>query len=644
VNQAIFCGLNHTISDTLMKNEDAATLSPRRRGLKYQIVFSLIFTVIVVLNIAGWFFYSRARDYFDSELGQTLISLAETESDLIDADLLEFLKPGYEGGQFYKELQINLEVLKKDFNVNRIFLIDRTFKTLLDTNTESPIGVVPPQLKINLPEVESALNGKATFSTLYRNYDGNLYKSAYAPVFDNHGQVVAAVCVDASPAFLHVIDRIENLILILNLVSVGLAVLISLVLARSILKPVRLLVDAAQRVSSGDFTQPVMMTSKNEIGFLAQVFNSMQENIKIKEERLKKLKRVAEGRAESIQSYNNYILRSIAHGIMTFDLQGTMTIINPAAERILLLFRKQATGMKYTEVFGKNHPFFPFIKRMLHSVPHQTKKEVEIVLPESNKILSVEVSPLVDSNKKTIGVNFVITDLTEIRKLQDEISEKERLAYLGELSATVAHEVRNPLNSIELFVGLLKRRISDQTEREQAINNIQREIRTLNTFITDFLTFARPNELKTENVLVSKLFQEVMFLAFKDLQEKEIDVRLNLRNKNLKIHGDFEQLKRVLLNLVLNAVQSMETGGALTVSAVSLTNSKKAKHVQIEIADTGMGIAPDRLDKIFQPFYSTRSQGTGLGLAIVKNVITAHNGTIIVKNNIPKGTKVILNI
>lgn len=613
-------------------------LIPRWRGLRAQIVWSFLFTVVVILNVAAWFFYSRARDYFDSELGKTLIGLAKSGSDLVDADLLDFLKPGYEHGEFYKDLQSNLEILKKDFQVHRLFIIDKNFKTLLDTNVDSPIGITPSHIEINLVEVKAALNGEAVYSTLYRSYDGNLYKSAYSPVRDKHGNVVAIVCVEASPAFLQAVDRITNLITTLNLISVLAAIIISLILARSILRPIHLLVEAARRLSHGVFSQPVQIASRNEIGFLAQVFNSMQENIKAKEERLERLKKVAEGRAESIQSYNDYILRSIAHGILTCDLNGTITIINPAAERILQLARNHSTGKKYSEVFGESHPFSSFVNHTLRSMPHGIEKEMEIVLPHSKKILSADVSHLVDSEQKTIGVNFVITDLTEIRKLQQEIREKEQLAYLGELSASIAHEVCNPLNSIELFVGLLKRRINDQSEQEDAINKIQQEVRTLNAFISDFLMFARPVELRMQSILISKLLQEVLFLAWKELQDKHIDVRVNLQEQKLRIRGDFDQLKRAFLNVVLNAVQSMDRRGILTLAA---TVNKSKEKIQVEIADTGSGIDPEDFDKIFQPFYSTRSQGTGVGLAIVKNIISAHHGTIIVQNNDPKGTRFI---
>ena len=170
-------------------------LTQRRRGLKTQIIGSFLFTVILILNIASWFFYSRTRDYFDNELGKTLIGLAKSGSELIDADFLEFLRPGYESGEFYKELRLNLEILQNNFSVNRLFIIDGSFKTLLDTKVDAPIGISPPHLKINLREVNAALSGKAVYSTLYRGYDENLYKSAYAPVFDKRDQPGRRCCV-----------------------------------------------------------------------------------------------------------------------------------------------------------------------------------------------------------------------------------------------------------------------------------------------------------------------------------------------------------------------------------------------------------------------------------------------------------------
>ncbi len=613
---------------------------PAVRSLRVQIVVLFLITVVVILNVASWFFYSRTRDYFDTELGATLIGVGQSAADFMDADLLTFLKPGYENGAFYKELQENLDILKRDFHIARIFVVSSSLTILVDTERNSHIGLSPLHLQINLPEVRAALLGKATYSTLYRSQDGRLYKSAYAPVRDKAGEVVAVVCVDASPAFLQVIDRIEKLIVTLNILSILAAVVISLVLARSISRPVHLLVEAARRVSGGDFSRPVRIAARNEIGFLAEVFNSMQENIKLNEQNLRRLRQMAEGKAESLQAYNNYILRSIEHGIVACDLSGTVTIMNPAATRILDLSGEATTGRKISDVFGTSHPFAAFAKRALAAIPRQNRKEMSLNSGKGETVVSAEVSPLLDLKGEKIGVNFVLTDLTEIRKLQDKVREKERLAYLGELSATIAHEVRNPLNSMELFVGLLKRRIDDAGEREEAIDKIQREIRGLNTFISEFLVYARPAELKAGSVSISRLFQEVAFLALKELQDKHIDVRVNLNDQKMKISGDFDQLKRALLNVTLNAIQAMESEGTLTLAA-SYATVKRRKRVQLEVADTGSGIEADAFERVFEPFYSTRSHGTGLGLAIVRKIVEAHGGTVFVKKNSPKGTQFI---
>jgi PAS domain S-box-containing protein len=617
------------------------TLPTIKTGLRLQIILSFIITVAILVNAAGWFLHRRARTYFDIELGKTLIGVAKVGADLLDTELLPYLKPGDDQGEFYKGMQTSLRILQLGFQVKRVLVVDRSFKVLLDTEPDTPIGASLPHLQGNLHELDAALQGRAVYSTLYRSYKGGLYKSAYAPVRNQAGAVVAIVGVDASPDFLRIIGRFENLIWLINVISIAVTIAISLFLARGVLNPVKLLVAAAQRVSRGDLSQPVAVAAQNEIGFLGEVFDAMQQNIRRNEERLKSLRQIAEGRAESIQAYNNYILKSIAHGILSIDLNGTITIINPAAEKILQLSSREAVGKEFGEVFPSGSPLNTYVREVLQNAQPREMLELQLHGRGNPQVISVQASPLIDAQQNVIGINLVLTDLTEIRALQEQIKEKERLAYLGQLSATIAHEIRNPLNSIELFIGLLQRRHHDDKEREHAIGKIQKEIQALNAIITDFLLFARPGEVKWQSFAASKLFQEVLFLAAKELKEKNISVRINVADKKLRMLGDFNQLKRALLNIVLNAIQAMDERGTLTLAA-NVSNQERKRSIRLEVSDTGKGIPAANLEMIFQPFYSTHSQGTGLGLAIVKNVILAHHGTIVVKNNEPKGTQFII--
>ncbi len=617
---------------------------PYKKRIQSQITIYFILLVIFIINSVGWFLYFRARHYFDEELGTKLISIALYSTNSIEADLLAYLKPGDEEGAFYRSIQSNLSLLKSNFDVTRIYVVDTLLTTLVDTQPGTAIGSIIPHLQSQLVELDRTQKGTAQFSTLYRGTDGNLYKSAFAPIKAKSGRVIAIACVDASPSFLQVMDKIKSSIIFINSISLIVAILISFFLARSIVNPIQKLARAAHRVSSGNFSQPVKVASDNEIGYLGQVFNAMQQNIKINQEKLQELRKIAETKADTLQSYNDYILHSIGNGVLTINLDGDITVINPEAARILQIKSSESMGQKWDTIIKEQHPFHAILKRLLKQQSQPNIFEERLDFQKSSLFISIQISPLRDAEQVVIGTNFVLTDLTELRKLQDQIKEKERLAYLGELSAAVAHEIRNPLNSIELFVGLLKRHVAPESKQIQNILKIQTEIQSLNAIVTNFLRFARPPQLQYQPFSITELFQKTLLLADKELQEKNISVRMELLDKNIILNGDFSQLKQACLNIVLNAIQAMDVGGKLMLSASLNKGESNQNSIVIEISDTGEGIDDSDLEKIFEPFHSTRSQGTGLGLAIVRNIIQAHHGTIFVKSNRGKGATVIIKL
>ena len=611
-----------------------------KKSLQKQISLYFVLLTLLIINTVGWLFYFRSERYFDEELGKKLTGIARSAATLIDADLLTYIQPGSENGQFYSSLQRRLITLKRAFEIKRIYIVDLSDHLLIDSDSSGIIGSSIPHLQSNLLELNLAKSGKAVYSTLYRGYDGNLYKSAFAPIFNAHKKITAIACVDASPSFLKVIDNIQHFLLIINLISFVIALALGYFLARTITRPVKKLVNAAQRISQGDYSQVVDVTAQNEIGFLGYTFNAMQESIRSKEEQLKALKQKAENEADAIKSYNELILQNIATGIMTIDLKGRLTVLNAEASRLLHLNRQQCIGKHFSKIFGPDHPFLPTLSAMYKTPPVHDFIETEIRFNEKSIPVSVRVSPLPDSNGQIIGSNWLLVDLSEVRELQSQIKEKEWLAYLGELSAAIAHEIRNPLNSITLFLGLLKRRVNKSPEQLEAIEKITREIKALNSIVSDFLNFARPSDLEKGKFTLEELFNKTLFLAKKEISEKNISVKMHIEPPDLTFLGDINQLKQALLNIILNAVQAMDAYGLLQLSAKQTEYGK----LKIEVCDNGNGIAPEYLDKIFKPFFSTRSQGTGLGLAIVQNIIRAHNGTIVVKNNPDKGARFIIEL
>ena len=611
-----------------------------KKSLQKQISLYFILLTLLIINTVGWLFYFQSEKYFDEELGKKLNGVARSAATLIDADLLTYIQPGSESGQFYASLQRRLKTLKHAFGLQRIYIVNLTQHLMVDSDSLGVIGSTVPHLQSNLLELGVAKNGQTVYSTLYRGYDGNLYKSAFAPIFDARKKISAVACVDASPAFLKVIDDIQEFLLIINLISFVIALALGYFLTRSITQPVKKLVTAAQRISTGNYNQPVALSAQNEIGFLGQTFNGMQESIRSKEEQLKALKQKAENEADTIKTYNELILQNIATGIMTLDLEGRLTVLNAEAARLLQLDRQRFAGKHFTKLLSPDHPFLPILSAMYRTPPANDFIETEIRFKENSIPVSVRVSPLPDSSGQIIGSNWLLVDLSEVRELQTQIKEKEWLAYLGELSAAIAHEIRNPLNSITLFLGLLKRRVNKQPEQLESIEKITTEIEALNSIVSDFLNFARPSGLQKEKILLKELFNNTLFLAEKEISEKQIAVQVEIIPPELNFFADAGQLKQALLNITLNAVQAMNPTGHLQLKALRTESGK----LRMKVNDDGNGVAPEYLDKIFKPFFSTRSQGTGLGLAIVQNIIRAHNGTIIVKNNPDKGASFIIEL
>lgn len=605
------------------------------RSLQWKISFYFIFLILITINLVGWLFYYQSKKYFDEDLGNKLIAVANSSAQLIDADLLTYLQPGSEEGNFYKSLQAPLKVIQKTFKLKRVYITDLSYKLLLDTNPNSLIGSEIPYLQSNLIELKEAANGQSVYSTLYRGYNGELYKSAFAPLFNKENKIIAIASVDASPAFLKIIDDIQNFILMINAVSLIIAVLLSLLLARSIVNPVKKLVGAARRVSEGNYDNDVEIKTKDELGFLGHVFNVMQSNIKVNEDKLNSLRKEAENEATYIKSYNELILQNIPTGILTINLDGIITVCNKEAKKILDINEKRCVNRHFSEIFNLHHPFRNILNKYSKTTLEDQLTEATLVLAGRTVSLSIKTAPLYDPNNNLIGSNWLIADLSEIKKLRIRIKEKERLAYLGELSAAIAHEIRNPLNSISLYLGILKRKSSEYSNHSEIIYKIQNEIGVLNDIVTNFLSFARQPKLEYEHFLIEELFEETIFLANDEINKKEIQIEYQIKRKKLEFLGDKAQLKRAMLNIVKNAIEAMEPDGKLYFYA----NGVKGDGLLIIIGDNGKGIDKNNLQNIFKPFFTTKNSGTGLGLAIVYNIITAHNGKVFVRSIKDAGTK-----
>lgn len=311
-----------------------------------------------------------------------------------------------------------------------------------------------------------------------------------------------------------------------------------------------------------------------------------------------------------LKAFSRDVIENIPVGLITTDLAGTILTANPAANGIL---GREAEGWAIGELL-------PFINI---DGAGSERSEGEFDGERGRRVIGFGVSPLNNRTGETIGRIIIFRDLTDIRAMEIEMRRKRELAALGEMSASIAHELRNPLASLKGSIEMIREESASSGSggqySVQLMDIAVKEMDRLNRIITDFLSYARPSEPRRTRLDLSALLRETVFMIG---HRKEIRVD-EMIDDLLEIDGDGDQLKQVFLNLVVNAVEAMPDGGVLAVSA-----SADEKGVVVRIADTGTGIAAENIGRIFFPFFSTKKHGTGLGLAIAYRIVEAHGGAI----------------
>jgi len=236
----------------------------------------------------------------------------------------------------------------------------------------------------------------------------------------------------------------------------------------------------------------------------------------------------------------------------------------------------------------------------------------------------LSATPILDESDQCNGAVIVLRDLREIKKLEEKVRRAEKMAAIGKLAAGVAHEIRNPLSSIRGFAQFLSRGLKDSPREQEYAQTMVAEVDRINRVVTDLLTFAGPSKAETVPTDITALVEHCLRLVQADSESRNIALRQNIFDLS-KVPLDTNQITQALLNLLLNAMQSVESGGTIEIGAALKPSDAR---LEIWIEDNGAGIEPDKFDKIFDPFYTTRAKGTGLGLAIVHKIVENHRGEL----------------
>ncbi len=374
--------------------------------------------------------------------------------------------------------------------------------------------------------------------------------------------------------------------------------------------------------------QTVEREKTTDTSFIINAFQEVTRQLKEKEKELERLRTLAEQRAENVETYNENILQCVMNGVMTFDKDCNLTTINRAALEMLQVHREQAVGRTVQELFGDSELATTVRETLEKRVP---SARMEAMLDRSfgRLWLGYNTAVLMDRQAAALGVIVSFSDLTEVKRLQEQVELRERLTALGEMSAGIAHELRNPMAVISGYLTLLSKK-SDPTGQE-TIRSIANEINGMNRIIGDLLTFARPAALNRVKVPLKEMITGCLAAVLQARGEKP-RIETILKLAEVEISVDEVLMRQAFSNILQNAVEAMPDGGALTIEAQ--TN----RDLRIAVRDTGTGIPSDKLKKIFLPFYTLKDTGVGMGLALVHKIVTSHGGRIDVASTVGKGT------
>ena len=430
--------------------------------------------------------------------------------------------------------------------------------------------------------------------------------------------------------------------LLITLLILFSAIWLGFYMARGITVPIQKLAEGTRRIAEGDLNFKIGVLATDEIGILVDSFNKMtnqlnesQQSIRHAHEDLK----ITNTELEQRHYYIQTILENIGAGVVSVDKKGRVTTFNKAAEKILGVQAEEVFGCSYREAFTPafHGPIRKMIKQMADQQKGSMEEHIDLTVGEDHLTLQVNIQVLQDPVEKYLGLVIVFDDLTQLIKTQ-------KIAAWKEVAQGIAHEIKNPLTPIQLNTQRLRKKYHENKEDfarvfEESIAIICQEVEGMKDMLNEFQRFSRMPAPNPKPASLHKIIDDVSILYSN--HEKKMTVNKFFDSNINLIKVDAEQMRRVFINLFENALDAMEENGEIYITT-QLNQPKK--QIQIEFSDNGSGIAPEDLNKLFLPHFTTKKRGSGLGLAIINRIIVDHNGTIQVKGNVPKGTRFVIDL
>jgi PAS domain S-box-containing protein len=330
-----------------------------------------------------------------------------------------------------------------------------------------------------------------------------------------------------------------------------------------------------------------------------------------------------------------HMVMNLRTGVLAITRQGRLAAMNDLGYRILgLTARPTDIGRSFTEVLQD----CPEVSRVLQEAfdTDDLPNRAEMRLRKTGRAIGYTLSRIHDDQGALVGATLFFKDLTRVEQIEERDRLRDRLAALGEMAAAIAHEVKNPLASIEVMAGVLKRQLTEQPESLETLNDIIKEAKMANAIVVEVLEFVRPIQLQVDRTSLAEVIKDSITQAEAKRRRGAVTIRTDFAADVPELLADSHQLRQLFSNLLANAFEALGGEGHVDIRMYPIageeppdaTGEPETPQVVIEIRDNGPGIAADDLERIFSPFFTTKPQGTGLGLAIVRKVVDAHDGRI----------------
>lgn len=329
-----------------------------------------------------------------------------------------------------------------------------------------------------------------------------------------------------------------------------------------------------------------------------------------------------------------HLVLNLRSGVLAITREGDVVAINDIACRVLgLPSEGDYTGRPFTDVLHD----LPEVCQILQSAfdTDDLPNRAEMRLRRTGRAVGYSLSHVHDDDGRLVGATLFFKDLTRVEQLEERDRLRDRLAALGEMAAAIAHEVKNPLASIEVMAGVLKRQLSEHPEALETLDDIIKEAKLANAIVVEVLEFVRPIQLQVERTSLDDVLKDAITMAEAKMRRGAVAIYTNIAPDVPPLLADAHQLRQLFTNLLANAFEALGGEGRVDITAHMLPGEEDAHgldplppQVVVEVRDDGPGMGADDLERIFNPFYTTKPQGTGLGLAIVRKVVDAHDGRI----------------